>query len=115
MKKLLSFAQQEARMKNLKLLDFMAKACLYAQEHICDPQAWPQDKGNRSNLLQCTSYQIACFLAQNTVEGEAGVESNIILDDLASTKKNADGFMIHSLAEWKKILNKLVKEMGGWK
>lgn len=101
--------------KNEQLLDFMAKACMYTQEHCGDPQAWPKDEGNRNNLLQCTSYQMACFLSQNTVYGGNGVECNVLLNELASTKKNREGMMMKSVAQWKRIILKLVKELGGWK
>lgn len=101
--------------KNELLLDFMAKACHYAQEHCGDPQAWPKNVGDRANLLQCTSFQVACFLAQSTEKGDSGVESNVVLKELSSNRKNKHGLMIKSVEQWKRIILKLVKELGGWK
>jgi len=98
-----------------ELVDFMAKSCHYAQEHCGDPQAWPVKLQDREYLLQCVSYQMACFLAQNTVSGGGGVECDVILKELSSTEKNKYGFMIKSIGEWKKLLNKIAKELGGWK
>lgn len=98
-----------------ELVDFMAEACNYAQEHIGDPQAWPTNLNKRLELLQCTSFQMACFLAQNTVNGDKGVECEVVLKDLISTKRDKKGFMEKSIPEWKKILNKIAKELGGWK
>lgn len=98
-----------------QLLNFMAEACHYAQEHCGDPQAWPKNMQEREQLLQCTSYQMACFLAQNTFDGGNGVEWDVVLKDLIACKTNKHGMMVKSIAEWKRILRKLVKELGGWK
>jgi hypothetical protein len=91
-----------------KLVDFMAEACHYAQEHIDDVDAWPHDESNRTSYLQCVSYQMACFFAQNTVDGFEGVEWEVVINQLV---KNP----MKSIQEWKKILNKIAKELGGWK
>jgi len=101
--------------KSEQLVDFMAQACSYAQEHCGDPQAWTTDKNERIQLLQCVSFQMACFLAQNTVQGDKGVEWEVVLEPLVSTKRGKNGFMMKSVEEWKKIINKIAKELGGWK
>jgi hypothetical protein len=98
-----------------ELVDFMAEACHYAQEHIGDPDAWPTDTAKREELLQCTSFQMACFLAQNTVTGGIGVEWEVVINKLASNKTAKNGMMVKSIAEWKKILNKIANDLGGWK
>lgn len=100
---------------NKQLLDFMAKACHYAQEHVGDPQAWPKNMQEREQLLQCTSYQMACFFAQNTIDGGNGVELDVVLKELAACKTNKHGIMMKSIAEWKRIIQKLVNGLGGWK
>lgn len=92
-----------------QLLTFMARACRYAQEHIADPDAWPTDASNRENWLQCTSYQIACFLSQNTVLGDEGVDWPVIIDELIGPP------YVKTEDEWQTILSKLVEEFGGWK
>ncbi len=93
----------------MTLLTFMARACHYAQEHILD---WHDEADlstpSRETLLQCTSYQMACFLCQNTVHGDWGVGWDIIIEEL-------DNNRLLTEAEWKKILRRLVKELGGWK
>ena len=101
-------------MKNTKLLDFMAKACHYAQEHIGDSDAWSNDEEDREQYLQCVSYQMACFLAQNTVLGGDGVDWDIVLEELADNTKVKDGMMVKSEKEWEKIISNLVDELGGW-
>lgn len=98
-----------------ELVDFMAKACHYAQEHCGDSEAWTTKEHDREYLLQCVSYQMACFLAQNTVGGHNGVEWEVVINELTSTKKDKNGLMVKSIEEWKKILNKIAKELGGWK
>lgn len=89
------------------LVLFMAKACNYAQEHIDDPQAWSTGEIDREDMLQCVSYQMACFLAQNTVYGEEGVEWEVVIDDLVAHPAKTE-------EQWVKILNARAKELGGW-
>lgn len=91
----------------MSLVTMMAKACHYAQGHIEDRDAWPSDKDARIYLLQCTSYQMACFFAQNTLEGESGVDWDVIITFLVSKMK--------SEKEWERILNKIAGELGGWR
>jgi hypothetical protein len=97
------------------LLDFMAKMCHYAQEHCGDPQVWSMEPHDREQTLQCTSYQVACFLAQNTVNGSGGVESDVILSELTQNVLDKNGMMCQSIGEWKSILQSIVDELGGWK
>jgi len=99
------------------LLKFMAKACYYAQSHMADPQAWDNEfpYTDRKYLLQCTSYQVACFLAQNTVKGINGVEFEIVLEELADKKLDENGLMLKDWEDWEVLLQKLVDDLGGWK
>lgn len=94
-------------MKN-NLINFLAKSCHYAQEHIDDADAWDISFSNRENLLQCVSYQVACFLAQNTVKGDNGVGWEIVIDDLVTHPMKSE-------KEWKNIINTLIKDLGGLK
>ena len=64
------------------LLQFMAKACHYAQAHIDDAEAWSSSASDREMFLQCVSYQMACFLSQNTLFGGDGVEGDVVLSAL---------------------------------
>ena len=90
----------------MKLIDFLSKACMYAQEHIDDASAWNGEQ--REDRLQCTSYQVACFLAQNTTLGHHGVGYDVILNELTEHPMKTE-------KEWKTILKGIVKELGGWK
>jgi len=92
----------------MKLSTMIAKACHYAQSHIDDLDAWPKGEAERENLLQCTSFQVACFLAQNTVQGKEGVEWEVVIGDLVKHPMKSE-------KQWEKIINKLAKELGGWK
>lgn len=94
-------------MKN-ELVKFLAKACNYAQSHIDDSEAWPVTPVFREAALQCVSFQIACFLAQNTKEGDFGVESEIILEELIERPMKSE-------KQWVKILEKKARQLGGWK
>lgn len=90
------------------LVRFMADACHFAQSHIDDADAWDVDSSSRADRLQCTSMQMACFFAQNTVDGEDGVEWEVILSQLVvHPMKSSD--------EWEVILSKIAEEFGGWK
>lgn len=86
---------------------FMAKACRFAQEHIDDPQAWSTEEIDREEMLQCVSYQMACFLAQNTVYGYRGVEWSVVIEDLIAHPMKTEH-------QWVEILNARAKELGGW-
>ena len=90
------------------LVLFMAKACYFAQEHIDDPQVWSIEEIDREEMLQCVSYQMACFLAQNTVDGYKGVEWSVVIDDLIAHP-------MKTMEQWVEILNARAKELGGWK
>lgn len=84
------------------LIDYLAKTCEYAQEHLDDSCTTYEQ---RYSLLEVTSYTVACFLAQNTVAGSDGVEFDIVLEELAtSPPKKAE--------EWKLIIGKIAEELG---
>jgi hypothetical protein len=89
-----------------ELIDFMAEACHYAQEHVDDSEAW--DSNHRELYFTCVSYQMSCFLAQNTKRGHGGVESDIVITELCELP-------MKNIKQWKKILLYYVKELGGWK
>ncbi len=91
----------------MDLLTFMANACVYAQEHIDDADAWDTSVGHREELLQCTSFQMACFLSQNTVDGSDGVEWEVVLSELCQHPMKTE-------TEWRAILNDQAAVYGGW-
>jgi hypothetical protein len=97
------------------LLQFMAEACYYAQSHCGDPDAWHKDAEHRMQLLQCVSFQMACFLCQNTIEGHGGVEWEVVIDQLIDPTLDSNGMMVKDVVEWKKILGDIVDDLGGWK
>ncbi|MFA5311699.1 MAG: hypothetical protein WC375_00105 [Methanomassiliicoccales archaeon] len=90
----------------MKLVTMMAKACMFAQEHIDNIESWP--KNSRGQYLHCVSFQMACFLSQNTMRGANGVECDIILEQLIAHPMKTE-------KEWRTILNEHAKELGGWK
>lgn len=94
------------RVTDYTLPQMMALACYYAQAHIDDDCDCPPML--RETMLQCTSYQIACFLAQNTVRGSGGVEWGVVIEELiARPMKDTEN--------WLKIINNIAAELGGWK
>lgn len=91
----------------MKLVTMMAKACHYAQGHIDDKTAWNIE--DREYLLQCVSFQMACFLSQNTKYGNEGVDWSVVIEELTEHPMKSE-------KHWEKILNKIAQEqLGGWK
>jgi hypothetical protein len=107
-KQVLASKGYQAGGSQMTLVSIMAKACHYAQEHIDDADAWPTDVLSRENLLQCTSFQMACFFAQNTPEGDNGVEWDVVLEELVERPMKSE-------EQWEKIIGDIAKELGGWK
>ncbi|MCG3778261.1 MAG: hypothetical protein JW388_0974 [Nitrospira sp.] len=95
--------------KAVRLVTFMAKACHYAEAmHIDDNSAWSTDPAHREAYLQCVSYQMACFFAQNTPLGNEGVDWNVVLAELVALPMKTE-------KQWERILNRVAKKLGGWK
>lgn len=92
----------------MKLVDYMAKSCFYAQDNVNDREAWETDDISREKYFTCVSYQVSCFLAQNTILGDGGVDSTIVLNELIE-------YPMKSQTKWKSIIEKLVKDFGGLK
>ena len=90
------------------LIEFLAKACSYSQEHIDCADAWDTTPEHREELLQCVSYQVSCFVSQNTVDGGNGVDWDIVIDELAEHP-------MKSVKQWEKIIKRVIKEYGGFK
>lgn len=91
----------------MQLVEMMAKACFYAQQHIDEVESWP-DPVMRENMLECVSYQMACFFAKNTVEGHWGVSCDVVQDQLEEHPGKKED-------EWRAILNEIAEDLGGWK
>jgi hypothetical protein len=88
------------------LIGFLAKSCHYAQEHIDDSETWGDI--DRELRLECTSFQVACFLAQNTRRGSDGVEWGVVIDDLVARPMKSE-------KQWRGVLEALVADLGGIK
>lgn len=89
----------------MKLDKMLAKACVFAQMHIDDPDAW--EDFDRELMLQCTSFQVSCFLSQHTRDGCHGVESSVVIDSLIERP-------MKSQRAWRKIINDHAEGLGGW-
>jgi hypothetical protein len=71
-------------MKKRKLIELIATICNSA---TCHTIGWEDDELDKEpdfvQLFQCTSYTVACLLAQNTTLGNnEGVESDVVLGAL---------------------------------
>ncbi len=98
------------------LLEMLARICYHAQETICDPELNSTDICDRGTAFLATSYVIACFLAQYTVNGgHGGVESEIVLDYLVDVTETTDGLILKSIDKWKDIITNIVNSYGGFK
>jgi hypothetical protein len=94
-------------MPQSSLVDYLARSCAYAQGHIDDLDAWPADTVAREELLQCTSYQVACFLAQSTKLGHGGVPWDVVIPELVEHPAKSEG-------RWAEIITGIAEEYGGW-
>jgi hypothetical protein len=97
------------------LLEMLAGICCHAQDNICDPEFYETDLDTRERCFQQTSYVIACFLSQYTFDGHMGVESEIVLEQLADNTLNENGYMFKSTEQWKDIINSIANKLGGFK
>lgn len=86
-----------------KLKD-LAEICVNAQEH-CSSYRGVEDDALAS-MFECTSYHVACVLAQNTKYGKDGIEWEIIQQHLLGNTK--------TVKEWMQVLKVYVKKLGGW-
>lgn len=89
----------------MSLTVFLAKMCYYAQDHLFPFSE--SSETDRETMLQCTSYQVACFLAQNTRNGTDGVEWDIVLGALVEAEQTEDW--------WTLTIERLANSFGGWK
>jgi hypothetical protein len=97
------------------LIEMLAMICYCAQENICDPEFHSTEFCYRESAFIATSYVIACFLAKYTVNGNEGVESEIVLEQLIDIKLDDNGYMLKSLDKWKDIICNIANEFGGFK
>lgn len=95
-------------MKTMKLIDFLAKACHFAQVHVYGPDAETIEIATRESMFGSTSAQVAYFLDENTVHGHKGVDFEVVYYELTELP-------MASAKKWKAILNAKAKELGGWK
>lgn len=91
--------------KDLMLLEFLANLCHYSQ--TSPHMSGAGSVADEDYLMDLVSYQVACFLANYTVEGGHGVESDIVLSELTGPRR--------SLQWWRIRLRRLAKSYGGWK
>jgi hypothetical protein len=85
------------KMNKELLIDVLSKICYYAQDHSA---AWDV-RGDESHFDH-TSHVVSCFISQNTLHGDEGVDWDIVLDELTGEVKNEE--------QWKKIIEKLVDQ-----
>jgi hypothetical protein len=90
----------------MRLISMMASMCAYAQEHW-EEDFKTTDVALKEERMAATSFAVACFLALNTVQGNSGVEGEVVLVDLIGKPKTE--------AQWRKIIGSLVREYGGLK
>lgn len=93
-------------MERKQLVDVLTKICSFAQNHSGDEEAWgPRNSSALENWMQHTSFVVACFLAQNTLKGSGGVDWDVVQQELVGP--------VLTKEQWKKIVEKLVKELSG--
>lgn len=86
----------------MKLYKTLAQICYFAQEHSHD---W-DDRETRDDVdvaMEHVSHVVSCFIAQHTIHGSEGVDSNIVLDLLRKE--------VLTLKKWENIFQKIC---GDW-
>jgi hypothetical protein len=98
----------DAKERDLMLLEFLANLCHYAQAapQLADTGTGEKSERDRRHLLSLVSFQVACFLASYTVEGTAGVDYVVVLDDLVGEPR--------TFKWWRNRMRRLVREHGGF-
>jgi hypothetical protein len=96
-----SFEEEEDKMSKDSLIDIIAKICYYAQDHSRLDEPKRSTKKLRKQM-EHVSHVVSCFLAQNTLKGQGGVETEIVLRELCGTVLNEN--------EWKQKITELVEE-----
>ncbi len=74
---------------------------MYAQNHVSYPtnaHSWDHSRANLEYLFQCTSYSVACFLAQNTNLGCGGVEWDVVIDHLCDMPEKSEEWWIDKIS-----------------
>ena len=90
----------------MRLITMMANMCACAQEHWEDAFTEAPASYNEERM-EATSYAVACFLAQHTKDGYAGVDWDVVLHELVG--------VVRTPAQWRKIIGSLVRRLGGLK
>lgn len=89
-----------------EFISTLAKICYYAQEYSRDWE-YPSDDQYMYDMhlvsFSHVSHVIACFLAQSTVDGQDGIESNVVLDALMQKPYN--------LTEWCDYFHSLISTL----
>ena len=84
------------------LRDSIAQICWFAQGH------WFDNKEDMSyDHMTTVSHVVACMLAQNTVYGNDGVDSNVVIEELVDD--------IKEFGEWQYIIQRKIDNLGGEK
>lgn len=91
--------------RNTMLLEFLVNLCVYSQKSPQMSRAGSVE--DEDYLMAIVSYQVACFLANYTVDGSDGVEPDIVFADLTGPDRSHNW--------WRSRLRKLAKSYNGWK
>lgn len=89
-------------MNQQQLVNVLVQICVYAQDHSGDTSAWgPRNSPYLIEAMGHTSHVVSCFLAQNTIHGDEGVSSDVVLEKLAGP--------VLSEKQWHKIITNIVR------
>lgn len=89
-----------------QLVDIIAKTMRYASSHFDDETRESNPEGF-SFAMESVSMCVACWLAQNTVDGAWGVEWEVVYDELCNSKWTTATEYFAGVAD------RLIEELGG--
>lgn len=84
-----------------QLIATLARVCRYAQMHINDTEAWSAAPTDRTYMLQCTSFVVACFLSRRVGDG---VDWDVVVEPLVELPAK-------SFAEWEGVVSELLTKL----
>lgn len=89
------------------LVNTIAVICQLAQDHVRDSwNSYGELVGSIDAMMEPTSYMVACLLAQNTVDGEGGVDWDVVHNKLVYEPLKKE--------QWQFIAKKIIKKFGGF-
>jgi hypothetical protein len=84
------------------VISHLAHTCYFAQDHV----QLVENESDRWFQLEAVSHIVSCYLCRVTVDGQDGVDWDVIIEKLAGERLSVD--------QWKNEITNLINEFGGF-